>query len=103
MKVLMPVAGGAVRQQEDDDADDLPDAGMDTPVKVYCTEGTPAGGLSTAYSEASSIGGGSDTEDGVVDVDAAIASAANDVQLEHGGGEVEEEDRKGVVIPHGAA
>ena len=30
----MPVAGGAVRQQEDDDADDLPDAGMDTPVKV---------------------------------------------------------------------
>ena len=62
---------------------------------MYCTEGTPAGGLSTAYSEASSIGGGSDTEDGVVDVDAAIASAAADVQVEHGGEEAEGEDRNG--------
>ena len=31
----MPVAGGAVRQEVEEDADDdLPNAGMDTPVKV---------------------------------------------------------------------
>ena len=30
----MPLAGGAVRQEVEDDTDDLPNAGMDTPVKV---------------------------------------------------------------------
>ena len=73
-------------------------------MKVYCTEGTPAGGLSTAYSEASSIGGDSDAEDGIVDVDAAIASS-DVVQVldedEHG--EEEEAPHNGGDAPNGGA
>ena len=73
-------------------------------MKVYCTEGTPAGGLSTAYSEASSIGGDSDAEDGIVDVDAAIASS-DVVQVldEHEHGEEEEAPQNGGDAPNGGA
>ena len=132
---MVPVAGGVVRQEAEEDADDLPNAGMDTPVKVrtacfhdmqfvvvklhdlelslnlaffvkvYYTEGTPAGGLSAAYSAASSIGGDSEAEDAIVDVDAAIASPdvvqVLDEEEEHG--EEEAASQNGGDVPDGGA
>ena len=75
-----------------------------TSLKVYCTEGTPAGGLSTAYSEESSLGGDSDVEDGIVDVDAAIASSdVAQVLAEEEHGEEEEPRNGGDVLNGGSA